>query len=198
MGLPSPSSGHTTPMLPFLLTLDILLTLFYAVSLPIEVDFRAQADARRGRALISVRFLRVFRIRIPALLFLTDAPSGTLVLKLPGGRERAYPLLRRPKRGGLPWRAFLSYDIDLLRLRYTLGIQNDAVATVFALGALRIVTDIATNFFGLPAETFVQPHFGGNTFEIHAEGMFQVRLVHSISNYLRYKIKERRYIHASR
>lgn len=196
-------------MLLFLLILDIVLTLFYAISLPIEIDVRARANIRRGEAQIRIRLWRIFRIHIPIQITLLDAPSGTLTLRLPGGKEKSVPLLaRKPKpkpQKKVPWMDLLSYDIDLLRICYTLGVADDAVATVFALGFLRICTDIAARFFGLPAETFMQANFQGNAFEIRAEGMFQLRLVHSIFSYIRYTYrekantkKERRYTHASR
>jgi len=175
-------------MLPALIFLWIVLFLILLLSLPIRVRARAELSLRAGRIQAQATLLGFLKIPINLKIHLFSEPTFTL-----RWRKKAFPLLRR--RVGPPKPTFVpAFTIDQLNFTYILGIADDAAATVWALGGLKLLSDAAAKVLDLPLRLSLRPVFDADAFRIILDGMITIRLVNSIHNYL---IK-RRSAHASR
>ena len=184
-------------MLTPLIIMETLLFLLLLISLPIRVSVQAKLSLRMGRAWVCIKLFGFVKIPITFKIHIFSEPYFTLFWLRKHKAPKEFLLLKQKKDSAPKKPTFVpDITIDKLNVCYTLGIENDAAATVWVLGGLQLLSETAGNALKLPLRVSLCPVFDCEVFRINLDGMITVRLVNSIGNYLK-KRKERRSTHAS-
>ncbi len=160
-----------------LIIVELVLFIILLLLLPIRVEARGILSLRTSRLWIQTRLFGLIPIKLKFRLNLFEHPYFTLQQLKRNGRVKDIPLL-----GGGGSRVDIKKILQSshFRVKFIVGIKDDAALTVFCIGALNAFCCAASELLMIPAEIGEEAAFDKNVFRVKIFGITKVNLANII------------------